>query len=144
MKQFSPVISFLAFFFTLICFLDLTLPNNGKLVHIVKDYRGKFEEVMPNDTINNRKGQFIWVESTRILKQPMRYYTVSKDKIKIHESTFNLYTPGIVFVVFLAIGSIYGVFFKKPAYQDTKVLYYNLIVSFFLYLMYIFSAGNVV
>ena len=148
LKQFSPVISFLAFFFALTCFLDLAIPNKGELVHIVKKYNGKFEEITTENDAQlfkrHNKGQFIWRESTRILHQPMRYFTISKNIIKEHDSTFNFYIPGIVFVFFLAIGGIYGVFFKKSKYQEKKLLYYNLLVSLFLLIMYISSAENVV
>lgn len=132
----------------LICILDLTLPNKGEQIHILDVAGDNSIEILPENAKEHfteyNKGKFIWRESTRILNQPMRYSYLHGNQVRTTRSEFNFYIPGIVFVIFLAFGAVYGVFFKKSNYQERRVMYFNIIVGSVVCLMYVVSLGKVV
>jgi hypothetical protein len=132
MEKKAVVVSFITFLGCIIYFTDLLLPTVSNLALI---------QVKLNDNPYHQQYDQIlmFVEKTALFKQAISSsYNGSFGPTKNSTPSF-MYFPGALFMVFLAIGSIYGLFYKKPHYQHKRAFYYNLIVGVGILLILIYS-----
>ncbi len=129
MSNLYSLISFLAFFVLCIICLDFFLPRKN----VVCRY---------SFSTSSNKQQLVIKEYTPILKQTIYITRNGQDGIAREIRMSFFYFPGVVFIFFLVIGSVYGVFFKKPAYLERRAAYYNLFVCFLLLSSFLYSISQ--
>ena len=135
MSNFYSVISFLAFFFLATLLLDISLPRKQEISSIKNDF---FVPNQGNSETNTLDQILVIKETTPILHQTIGITRFINSEVKNEIKTSFLYFPGFIFIIFLIIGSTYGVFMKKPPYLERRAAYYNIIVrSALLFLLFI-------
>jgi hypothetical protein len=125
MSNLYSVISFLAFFFLATLLLDICLPRKQEVSSIKNDLL----------FANSNEQVLVIIESTPILHQTISITRLINGTVKNEMKTSLFYFPGFIFIIFLIIGSIYGVFMKKPPYLERRAAYYNIIVGSALFIL---------
>jgi hypothetical protein len=138
MSNFYSVISFLAFFFLATLILDISMPRKQVLSSVPNNFpiAALIDENNPS-SINQEV--IVIKECTPILHQTISITRLVNSQIRNESKASFLYYPGFIFIIFLIIGSIYGVFMKKPPYLERRAAYYNIIVGSSLIMLLIAS-----
>ena len=143
MNNLYSLIAFLSFFAVCLLALDYTLPRKFEYVRQITKRNGDVFYFEQNQEVpkfeNVLKDQIALRQTTPLLNLEISY--TSHNTFSIQESTkiTLIYMPGLAFIIFLGIGAVFGLFFKKPAYLERRAAYYNLILSGILILLYIQS-----
>lgn len=138
MSNFYSVISFLAFFFLATLLLDICMPRRQILTSVTNDFPIT-NLIDQNDPISRNQKVIVIKECTPILHQTISITRLVNSQVRNVSKASFLYYPGFIFIIFLIIGSIYGVFMKKPPYLERRAAYYNIIVGSAL-LMLLFAS----
>jgi hypothetical protein len=128
------MVAFLAFFFLLLFVTDIFLPYKQSF-EIEEFKASKFKSDEEQLLEQDKSKTLILVDRTLIFGQKMKVSRYENNIIKTYNSPSPFYMIGGIFVIFLAIGSFYGLFFKKPMYLERRAFYYNIAVCSILFLM---------
>lgn len=143
MNNIYSLIAFLSFFFVCLFALDYTLPRKFEYQRQITTLDGEVyyyskEEALPkSDQI--KADQIVLRQYTPLLKIDISFTSHNTFSIKESIKTRPIYIPGFAFILFLGIGAVFGLFFKKPEYLERRAAYYNLIIGGILYLLYFLS-----
>lgn len=143
MKTVYQIISFLAFFYVLLFFFDLLLPNDGKTELVRYDLNGPLiiaqNEQSDDELTPQGNTRLSWVESSTVYRQPVRFTYLWNDQVIQVYPKFSIFVQGIAFIFLLTFGAIFGVFFKKTLAMEQRVAIYNCLCGFLILMVYAIS-----
>lgn len=139
-------INFAAFFLLCLIALDFFLPRRLEYL-VIAHYENETKEIYAEDALIPIEGlkrkQLILRESTPILRQTINQYAYNNGKTEEFGFISIFYNPGIVFMLLLAGGSVFGVFVKKIQLQERRAAYYALFCCFFIFLFYLIGLKGI-
>lgn len=132
----------MALFYVAVYALDLFLPRKGELTlisynsktgskKVKKDKKTGLNEALPEGSM----AQYMWVEKSYIFQFPIMYYYLNGEKISQRKPNFSMVINGIPFFCFLAIGGVFGVFFKKRKHMDLRAAVLCLITGLLIIIL---------
>jgi hypothetical protein len=133
-------INFAAFFILCLIALDFFSPRSKEYL-VIAHYENETEKIYSEDEKISTNGlikkQLILREYTPILRQTVNKYAYKDGKISEFGFISIFYVPGMVFMLLLLGGSVFGVFVKKIRLQERRAAYYSLFCCFFIFLFYL-------
>lgn len=83
--------------------------------------------------------QYVWMEKSYLFQFPLKYYYLNNQKVGTREPNFNMFLTGFPFFVFLGIGGVFGVFFKKRTDMDKRAAVFSTLVGVILIILTYYS-----
>lgn len=133
----------MAFFYVLLFFFDLLLPNNGKIELVSYELDGP-QIITPSTALEHpsnllNHSQLSWVEFSTVYRQPMRYTYLWDDRVIEVFPRFSIFVQGIAFIFLLTFGAVFGLFFKKTHVMEQRVAIYNCLCGLLILIVYAIS-----
>ena len=141
MSNIYSLIAFLSLFAVALFALDYFLPRKTSFVEQIIESNGDRHIIYSPEELqsfeNIKDHRIVLREATPILNLDISYTGDNSIQVQTNYSTTLIYFPGLAFLIFLGIGSCFGLFFKKPEYLERRAAYFNLILGGLVLLLFV-------